>query len=193
MAFVNEATGDLHFKVLYIGSQSSGKTTNLQALFLDAYKDVNKKENEFLLESIPRNPFFDFLPLSYGTLAERNARIHLYTLPAHQLWPSVNISLMMGVDGIVNVIDRRVRFLDKNRAQVLYVKKLMESLQIQYNNIPFVYQFNHTDAADALAIETLKNNYCIPDDDCIESIATRGIGVLATFSKIAEKIIAKVK
>lgn len=192
MAFINEATGDIHFKILYIGSQSSGKTTNLQSIFCDHSESLKKKSTATILESIPRNAFFDFLPVSYDRVADRNSRMHLYTLPSHQLWPSVNISLMLGVDGLVNVIDSRVRYLDKYEAQLWNVKKLMESLQIDYKSIPSVYQFNHTDAYDSLPFSTLKKNYGFPDEDCFEAIAVQGIGVMPTFLKLAEKIIQKI-
>jgi signal recognition particle receptor subunit beta len=192
MAFINEATGDIHFKILYIGSQNSGKTTNLQYIFCESFENEKKRNNTEVLLDLPRNTFFDFLPVSYGAVADRNARMHLYTLPSHQIWPSVNISLMLGVDGIVNVIDSRVRYLDKYDLQLLQVKKLMESLQIDYNSIPFVYQFNHTDSYDALPFSTLKKNYQFKDEDCFEAIASQGVGVMPTFLKIADKIIQKI-
>lgn len=192
MAFINEATGDIHFKILYIGSQSSGKTTNLQSIFFDNSDNQKKKKSLAVLEDLPRNTFFDFLPVSYAQVANRNSRMHLYTLPSHHLWPSVNISLMLGVDGLVNVIDSRVRYLDKYESQLLHVRKLMESLQIDYANIPAVYQFNHTDAYDALPFSTLKKNYSLPEEDCFEAIAVQGVGVMPTFLKLAEKIIQKI-
>lgn len=80
MAFINEATGDIHFKILYIGSQNSGKTSNIQALFCETMATDKTSEVQELLCDLPRNTFFDFLPISYGKVAERNARIHLYTL-----------------------------------------------------------------------------------------------------------------
>ena len=95
MAFINEATGDIHFKILYIGSQNSGKTTNLQSIFCESFENEIKRNNTEVLIDLPRNTFFDFLPVSYGVVADRNARMHLYTLPSHQIWPSVNISLML--------------------------------------------------------------------------------------------------
>jgi mutual gliding-motility protein MglA len=192
MAFINEATGDIHFKILYFGSQSSGKKTNLQSIFCDNTVNPKKRKNANILEGLPRNTFFDFLPVSYGMVADRNSRMHLYTLPSHHLWPSVNISLMLGVDGLVNVIDSRVRYLEKYESQLFHVKKLMESLQIEYANIPSVYQFNHTDAYDALPFSTLKKNFSLPDDDCFEAAAVHGIGVMPTFLKLAEKIIEKI-
>lgn len=192
MAFINEATGDIHFKILYIGSQDSGKTTNLQYLFYNNYNLQNKQKKSEFLKDIKRNTFFDFLPMSFGTFENRSTRMHLYTLPAHQLWPSVNISLMLGVDGLVNVIDSRVRYLDKYENQLLHVRKLMESLQIDYTNIPSVFQFNHSDAYDALPFNTLKKNFSLPDEDCFEAIALEGMGVLQTFLKISEKILTKI-
>lgn len=192
MAFINEATGDIHFKILYIGSQNSGKTTNLQSIFCDTSEIEKKSKKTNVLIDLPRNTFFDFLPVSYGNVGERNARMHLYTLPPHQLWPSVNISLMLGVDGIVNVIDSRVRYLEKYDGQQLQVKKLIESLQIEHSHIPSVYQFNHTDSYDALPFSTLMKNYQFPESDCFEAIASQGVGVMSTFLKISEKIIQKV-
>ncbi|KAB8029172.1 hypothetical protein [Fluviispira multicolorata] len=191
MAFINEATGDIHFKILYIGSQSAGKTANIQSLFCETHSDLSEKESTFLLENVPRNTFFDFLPLSFDEVGGRNSRMHIYTLPAHSLWPSVNINLMLGVDGIVNVIDSRVRFLDKNEYQIQYIKKLMDSLQLDFHSIPFVYQFNHSDSPDALPFATLKKNFLLNEEDCIEAIANTGVGVMKTFKKITDKIIRK--
>ncbi len=191
MAFINEATGDIHFKILYIGSQSSGKTANIQSLYCETHADLSLKDHSTLLENMPRNTFFDFLPLSFGDVAGRNARMHLYTMPAHSLWPTVNINLMLGVDGIVNVIDSRVRFLDKNETQIQYVKKLIDSLQIDFNSIPFVYQFNHSDAPDALTYTNLTKNFFLKEEDCFAAIAHQGIGVMQSFNRITNKIIQK--
>ncbi len=192
MAFINEATGDIHFKILYIGSQNAGKTTNIQSLFCETMVTDKSLDQQEIISELPRNTFFDFLPISYGKVAERNARMHLYTLPAHQLWPTVNISLLLGIDGIVNVIDSRVRYLDKNESNLLQVKKTLESIQVDIHQIPIVYQLNHSDSYDALPFPTLKKNYHLTENDCIEAVAMQGFGVMETFLKIAEKVIQKV-
>ncbi|MGY3803632.1 hypothetical protein ACWNT8_06215 [Pigmentibacter ruber] len=192
MAFINEATGDIHFKVLYIGSKNAGKTANIQALFCETMANDSSIELNDIIAELPRNNFFDFLPVSYGKIAERNARIHLYTLPSHQLWPTVNISLLLGIDGIVNVIDSRVRFLDKNLSFITEVKKMFDSIQLDFKQIPIIYQMNHSDSYDALPLETLQKNYNLDSSDCVQSVAIQGLGVMETFAKIAEKVVQKV-
>jgi signal recognition particle receptor subunit beta len=192
MAFINEATGDIHFKILYIGCQNSGKTTNLQSIFLEKNKKPKEKTNFSVLKDLPRNNFFDFLPLSYKTIANRKSRMHLYTLPSNQLWPSVNINLMLGVDGIIHIIDSRMRYLEKYNVQSQNLKNLMNSLQIDENKISTVYQFNHSDSYDALPFLTLKETFNLPEEDCIQAVAVEGIGVMETFLKLADKIVSKI-
>ena len=192
MAFINETNGEIHLKVLYIGAQSSGKTSNLQMLFYETQGILKDFEINSTIEQSQRNTFFDFLPLSYPQVAGRNCRVHLYTFPSHDLWPSVSINLLLGIDGIVNIIDSRMRCFDKNDNHIQVTRKLMNSLRIDFQVIPTVYQFNHTDSADSVSLSTLKASFTSNEDDFVEAIAYKGVGVLKTFQQITGKIVSKI-
>jgi signal recognition particle receptor subunit beta len=188
MAFLNEDTNELHIKILYAGASGSGKTTNLQSLFKQTSSEISSQF--FDLHSIGGNSqFFDFLPLTYGKTQSHALRLHLFTLPSHDLWPTVNMNLCQGVDGIVGVVDSRLPFLEDNEAAFARVKNLLHLTNRSFSEIPLVFQYNHRDAPNAVDLEGLRKEYSRHGAGEIEAIAAKDTGVLETLESIAERVL----
>lgn len=192
MAFLNEDTNELHIKIVYAGSNGSGKTTNLQSLFKQTSAEVSTRF--FDLHSLSnKGQFFDFLPLTYGEARTHALRLHLYTLPSHDLWPTVNTNLLWGVDGIVNVIDSRVPCVAETEKGILRLKDLLHHVNRSFSEIPMVFQYNHRDAANAIDLRSLRAEYTRHGAGEIEAVAVQDIGVLDTLDAIAERVLASME
>lgn len=188
MAVLHEVTNELHLKVIYAGAAGSGKTTNLQSLYKQTSGEMSSRL--FDLHSLTqRNTFFDFLPLALGETRNHALRLHLYTLPAHELWETVNYHLLTGIDGIAFVVDSRLGALDANFAQLKYVRGMMQQMGLATEAIPWAFQYNHRDAADALPVDVLKPHFSAEDSEVMEAVAVQDIGVLETIQSLVDRIL----
>jgi signal recognition particle receptor subunit beta len=192
MAFLNEETNELHIKIVYAGTAGSGKTTNLQSLFKQTSAEVSTRI--FDLHTIPtQNQFFDFLPLTYGEAKNHALRLHLFTLPTHDLWPTVNMNLLWGVDGIVNVIDSRLPQLCETEKSLTRMKDMLHLVNRSFSEIPMVFQYNHRDAANALDARALRAEFARHGAIGVEAIAAQDKGVIDTLDAIAERILSSME
>lgn len=187
MAFVNEESGELFLKLVYMGAAGSGKTTNLQGLFKNTSPHVPFRH--FDLNSFSqRSPYFEFLPLSLGKLRGQDVRLHIFTLPAHQLWETVSINIMSDADGVVNVVDTRMTSIHESNAHFERSATLL-----RYSNkqaLPLVHQLNHRDAPSIANFAALKTAYGTTDTPVIEAVASKGIGVSETLELIVDRMLA---
>ncbi len=192
MAFLNEDTNELHIKIVYTGSHGCGKTTNIQSLFKQTSSEVSTRF--FDLHSVStKSQFFDFFPLTYGEAKTHALRLHLYTLPSHDLWSTVNMNLLWGADGIVNVIDSRLPYVAEAEKQMTRLKSLLHLVNRSFSEIPMVFQYNHRDATNALDVRSLRSEYTRHGAGEIEAVAVQDIGVIDTLDAIAERVLASME
>jgi signal recognition particle receptor subunit beta len=188
MAFLNEDTNELHIKILYAGAAGCGKTTNFQSLYKQTSTELSTRF--FDLHSMAgKSQFFDFLPLTYGKARNHSLRLHLFTLPPHNLWPTVNMNLCLGVDGVVGVVDSRIPFLENNERAFSHLNNLLHLANRSFSEIPLVFQYNYRDAPDAVDVNALKKEYSRHGAGEIEAVAIKDIGVIETLDAIAERVL----
>lgn len=106
MSFLNPKTKEINFKVVYYGPGLSGKTTNIKNIY-ERVKANNNNRGKIvsLATETERTLFFDFFPLSLGTIKGYKVKFHLYTVPGQIYYSSSRKLIMKGVDGIVFVAD----------------------------------------------------------------------------------------
>ena len=192
LAFLNEQTNELHLKVLYAGCAGSGKTTNLQSLYKQTSPELSSRLFD-LHEVARKNQFFDFLPMSLGQSRAHALRLHVYTLPSHDLWRSVVMNLAWGVDGVVFVLDSRVRALQENEQQLMRLKSILKCVNRNFDEIPLVFQYNQRDAPDALPLRAMKTEYTRTAAAEIEGVAVQDIGVVETVEALSDRILANME
>jgi mutual gliding-motility protein MglA len=187
MAFLNDATGEVHFKILYAGARGAGKTTNLQSLYRQTSADLDSRM--FDLQGVPtQKDFFEFLPLTLSLAEGRKQRLHLFTWPDHDLYPSLNQTLLMGLDGIVFVVDSRAWQMSSNEeawSRLQRQKVAFAGMQ----DVPFLFQFNHRDSPQALPLQALRTFFVSPWGSEKEAIATQDVGILDTLDALSQLLI----
>ena len=188
MAFINDETGELHLKVLYFGISGSGKTTNIQSLFTLTSQELSTRIFD-LKESFVRSHFFDFLPMSLGDSRGKRLRLHLFTFPAHGLWPALQRVLLSGVDGLVFVLDSRLAFLQENERLLKEMDDHLRAFNRSLKTIPLVIQANHQDSDQACPLSSLQWGFSYPHANWVTAAAADNRGTLESLETIAQKIV----
>ncbi len=189
MAYANFETREIHCKILYVGAPGSGKTENLRSLY-------DQTEVRFTKDGVTfdgkQNSPFEFLPLSIGQLKDFHVKLHLYTLPHHNLYPTFNMVITRGIDGIVFVVDSQMSALQDNLDAWAKLKELL--LQEGYNvaTLPKVLQYNKRDKTDSLALEALRSEFYAPGIPEIEAVASEHVGTLETVQKISSLVLDEI-
>jgi len=189
MAFLNEYTGELHLKIVLAGGAGAGKTTVLQSLWKQTSNEVASRLFDLHGINAPQG-FFEFLPLSFGENRARPLRLHLYTLPTHDSYASLNQALLLGVDGIVFVVDSRPAALPENERQFARLAQWLLQSGKRAAEVPLVFQFNHRDARDALPIGALRTHFSRPGARDVEAVSVQDVGVLETLEAITDSVLA---
>ena len=203
MAFLNEYTGELNLKVLYVGSAGCGKTTNIRSAYKQTSTEISSRL--FDLHGLEESDgVFDFLPLRLGDVSQRiesnrsgahsqPLRVHLYTLPSHDCLATLNQTLFMGVDGIVFIVDSRSLALPENERQWERMNQWLLQQGRRQEDVPLVSQFNHRDASDALPIRALKARFQRAESSGVEAVAVQDVGVLETIDAMTDAILASME
>ena len=186
MAFTNLETREINCKVLFLGPQGAGKTTNFQSIYRE--RGLSLSQDRFQLEP-EKSPFFEFLPLSLGHLKDFQIKLHLYTMTLSPLYRTVMSTLIKGVDGVVFVFDSRFTALENNMDCWRESKELFSRLGQNLIMLPKVLQYNKRDHDDALPLELLRHELNPGGLPEVEATAIHSQGTLETVQAIARGVL----
>jgi signal recognition particle receptor subunit beta len=161
VALINLAAREINYKIVYYGCGLCGKTTNIQYI----HRRVNPGARGRLVSIATeeeRTLYFDFLPLSLGTVKGLRTRFHLYTVPGQSFYNASRKLVLQGVDGVVFVADSQISRLDEN----------VDSYLNLWDNL-ITELLNHTGSP------------------VIEACALTGVGVFETLKTVCKQVIAK--
>lgn len=188
MAFTNFDTREIHCKIIYFGPGGAGKTLNLKSIYTSTASELKAGMIDLSEQGGP-TPFFDFLPVSLGKIKDFHVKLHLYTMPGHKLYETLQHTLMKGLDAFVFVADSRIESMAENIESLAYVRRLLDSHGHSIGDTPRVIQYNKRDLKEVLPVEILReelNGSGYPDH---EAIATKSIGTLETLQSVAKQIV----
>ncbi|NLV72748.1 MAG: GTPase domain-containing protein [Actinobacteria bacterium] len=190
MALINLAAREINYKIVYYGCGLSGKTTNIQYI----YRRVNPSARGRLVSIATeeeRTLYFDFLPLSLGTVKGLRTRFHLYTVPGQSFYNASRKLVLQGVDGVVFVADSQVARLDENVDSYLNLwDNLMEHGE-DPSNLGIVLQLNKRDLSSIFSVADLSDLLNHTESPVIEACALTGVGVFETLKTVCKQVIAK--
>ncbi len=190
MALINLAAREINYKIVYYGCGLCGKTTNIQYI----YRRVNPATRGRLVSIATeeeRTLYFDFLPLSLGTVKGLRTRFHLYTVPGQSFYNASRRLVLQGADGVVFVADSQISRLDENVDSYLNLWENLMSLDEDPAKISMVLQLNKRDLTDIFSVSDLCELLNHTGSPVIEACALTGVGVFETLKTVCKQVIAR--
>lgn len=181
MPVIDGARGHITFKLVYVGPEGAGKTTNLEAL--RKLVDPAHCGSPLRLDSDKeRSLFFDLLPLFFA-LDGIQVRFKIFTTPGKPAHRMTRRAILRGADGIVFVADSNPNQASLNQYAF---SELQEDLSMMASDAttapPLLTQFNKRDLGDAVQVTAFA------DEAIQEASATGGDGVRETLLEMAERL-----
>jgi signal recognition particle receptor subunit beta len=177
------------FKIVYFGPGMSGKTTNL--LYIHRTLMEKYRGDMLVLDTEEeRTLFFDFFPVSLGTVQGFSLKFHLYTIPGQVYYEASRRIILEGADGVVFVADSNTGRLEDNLEMYRRMIDNLESYGVDPESFPIVLQYNKRDFDDILPLGTLEEALELPGRIPVtSSVATTGRGVMQTLKIISKEVI----
>lgn len=196
MALINQATKELHVKIVYYGPAKSGKTTNLEQIHgnIQTSSPEGKGKMVSLATSADRTLFFDFYPLEATVIKGFTTKFQLFTVPGQVIYNTTRQLVLRGVDGIVFVADSQYEKMQENVESFQNMEENLKALNLSLDDVPYIIQYNKRDIPDAIApvdfMEYLINNKEV-QVPAYEAAATHCKGVFETLNAITRLLLQK--
>ena len=192
MAFINQARKEITFKIVYYGAGLSGKTTNLH--YLHGTTDPSARGQMFSLQTdTERTLFFDYLPMSFGTIRDFQIRFQLYTVPGQVFYNSSRLVVLKGVDGLVMVVDSDPDRFDSNLESLFNLEENLKVHGYRLSDLPHVIQLNKRDLPNVVDGQFLSEELNHHQAPVVEASAIEGLGVAETLKRATMDVISKFK
>jgi signal recognition particle receptor subunit beta len=191
MSFINHMAKEINCKVVYYGPGLCGKTTNLQYVFERATPEARGKMISLATET-ERTLFFDFLPLTLGTVKGFKLRFHLYTVPGQVFYDASRKLILKGADGVVFVADSQIERAEANLESIENMEHNLKEHGVKLETLGYVIQYNKRDMPSAMTLEELRgtlNTRGVPD---FEACARTGVGVFETLKGVSRLIMQRI-
>ena len=195
MALINQATKELHIKIVYYGPAKSGKTTNLEQIHSNIQSSSTEAKGKMisLATSADRTLFFDFYPLEATVIKGFKTKFQLFTVPGQVIYNTTRQLVLRGVDGLVFVADSQYEKMQENVESFQNMEENLKSLNLSLADIPHVVQYNKRDVnspAPVDFLEFLLNNLEVQVPS-FEAAATECNGVFETLNGITRLLLKK--
>ncbi len=184
MPVIDADDRQITLKLVYVGPEGGGKTTNLKTLH--QLVDADHRGARVQLDGDEnRAPFFDLLPIFFR-IADTAVRFKIFSMPGKAAHRMARRAVLRCADGIVFVVDSQPELRSLNEYAF---SELREDLSILgYDELPpILTQFNKCDRAghsEALAFG---------DEPTVEAVASEGVGVRDTLLELAEQLWQRVE
>lgn len=176
---VNKQRGEIAIKIVYYGAPYSGKTTNLERLYVTT-DSKRRSELTSMKNNEDRTLFFDYMQVELNKIGGLTPRFNLYTVPGQVIYEATRKIVLRGADAVIFVVDSSVKQIAANIQAWQQLQKQLAELQIDLKKFPVIVQFNKRDLPDALAVVVLRQMLGINHQLCIEAQAMRDIGTRET-------------
>jgi mutual gliding-motility protein MglA len=193
MAIINQATKELHVKIVYYGPALCGKTTNIIRIHDNVESVQEKGKLVSLATSSDRTLFFDFLPLEALAVKGFRTKFQLYTVPGQVIYNTTRQLVLRGVDGIVFVADSQYEKMAENVESFANLEENLAGMKLSLGEVPYVLQYNKRDLPNAAPLEYLEfllNNREI-QVPAFEACASKCEGVFEALNMITRLLLQK--
>lgn len=179
MPVIDLTDGQITLKIVYVGPEGAGKTTNLATLH--RLVDAEHRGGRMQLEGDEnRAPFFDLLPIFFR-FAGLSVRFKVFSVPGKAAHRMARRAVMRGADGIVFVVDSDPEKQSLNRHAFTELQDDLSMLGSELTP-PILTQFNKRDRKDASGVKPFG------DEPALEAVASDGVGVRETLLEMSETL-----
>ncbi|MCY1055874.1 gliding-motility protein MglA [Nannocystis sp. SCPEA4] len=191
MPFINYAAKEINLKLVYYGPGLSGKTANAQWIH-GKTEEARRGPLLRLNTDSERTLFFDFMPLTLGTIGGFRVRVHLYTVPGQVMYAATRKLVMRSADGVVFVADSQEVRMDAN----------CESLENLHHDVAenaldlgdaYVMQYNKRDTPGALPLAELRSALNPDGWPEFPAVARDGEGVFDTLRAVTRRVTERLR
>lgn len=191
MPFVNYAAKELNLKLVYYGPGLSGKTANV--LWIHAKTDESRRGRILQLNTdSERTLFFDFMPLTLGTIGGFRVRVHLYTVPGQIMYAATRKLVMRSADGVVFVADSQAGRMEANCESLENLHRDVAENSLELGDA-CVMQYNKRDTPDALPLAELRSALNPDGWPEFAAVARGGEGVFDTLRAVTRLVTERLR
>jgi signal recognition particle receptor subunit beta len=188
MAEINHRDRSIRAKIVYYGPAVGGKTTNLKVLFDRA---LGGRRGQFLSvnSAQDRTILYDLLPLRSGGFRGHELKLQLAAVPGQAMYAASRRIILRGVDGIVFVANSATDRWHETQQSFQEMTANLVGQRLDPRRIPLVLQYNKRDLPQVMPIADLSR--ALNDRRALEfaAVASKGEGVLETFSAILSLVV----
>jgi hypothetical protein len=188
MAEINHRERTIKVKIVYYGPAVGGKTSNLKVLFDRALR-TRRGQFVSINSAQDRTILCDLLPLRSGGFRGHELKLQLAAVPGQAIYAASRRVILKGVDGIVFVANSAADRWHENQQSWQEMIGNLLAQRVEPLRIPLVIQYNKRDLPAVTPIADLSralNDRRAPE---FPAVATKGEGVLETFSAILALVV----
>jgi nucleoside phosphorylase len=192
MSFINYAAREIHLKILYVGADGAGVSSNVDYVYERTKPEWKGPLLRFATQERQAR-MFDFKAPPLGEIRGFGFRFHLYSIPNGSFNEQPRRTLLKSPAGIVFVADSRADATERNLYCLERLRGWLDDMHYPFDRIPLVIQYNRRDMPDILSVEELRarlNPFSVPD---FEGVARTGVGVFDTLKTVAKQAIAVIR
>jgi signal recognition particle receptor subunit beta len=183
MVDINHKERSIRVKLVYYGPAVGGKTTNLKLLHERA---LSPRRGQFVsVNSMQdRTILCDLLPLRSGGFRGHELKLQLVAVPGQAMYAATRRVVVKGADGVVFVANSASDRWQENLQSLQEMVANLALHRVDPLTIPLAFQYNKRDLPEVIELAVLSralNGRRAPE---FPAVATRGEGVLETFSSI---------
>jgi mutual gliding-motility protein MglA len=183
MVDINHLQRTIKVKLVYYGPAVGGKTTNIKVLFERA---LGSRRGQFVSvnSAQDRTILADLLPLRTGGFRGYDLKVQLLAVPGQAMYAATRRVVVKGADGVVFVANSADDRWSENLQSLQEMAANLLAQQIDASRIPLVFQYNKRDLPAVIELPALSralNGRHVPE---FPAVASRGEGVLETFTSI---------
>ena len=191
MSFIDPENKQINCKIVYVGPVLAGKSTTLRSI--PAALSGNKLMKK-LSPSSSETLFFNFLPLSLGSIGGHKIRVHLYSIPSPILFEANQRLILKGIDGVIFVADSQLGRLEENITCLRELDELLHDQELFMEEVPLVFQYNKRDLNGKITpIDTLNKSLNPDGRPWFESVARKKQGVLEPLQALTKQVLQELR
>jgi hypothetical protein len=183
MVEFNRQERTIRIKIAYYGPAVGGKTTNLKVLY-DRARHGRRGEFVSVNSQQDRTILCDLLPLRSSGFMGYDLRFQLAAVPGQAIYAPARRVVLRGSDGVVFVANSATDRWQENLQAYRELQGHLLAQQLDPATIPMVMQYNKRDLPDVMEVESLERGLNTRRLPHFPAVATRGEGVLETFTEI---------